>query len=392
MDTRASTTPTILIATDNVTDAALVKNLLAPEFEHIFLSTDPDKVPEDYVHHRPSVLVLAFNTLKKAEHYYLELCRLCEVVHQYPHRTVVLCNMDEVKQVYELCKKDYFDDYILFWPMTHDSTRLAMTIHHALRELAALKYDEPSAAEFAAQAHYMAELGKTLDQQIVQGGHRIEVASRAVGQAEQNIGTALDGFSKRIISGALPDLIEVKNPDGLEKEISHFKCEEVQPNFIAATESTQHLKQWAQELRQECDPFMESARVLNAMAKRIRPTVLVVDDNEAQRIIIGKLLTAENYNLLFARDGIEALNVLRKKRPDLILMDIMMPNMNGMETMRRLKVIPYLSNTPVIMITGKSEGKVVVECMKAGAVDFVVKPFVHATLIDKIARALNATC
>jgi len=391
MDTRTSTAATILIVTDNVTDAAMVKNLLTPEFDHIFMSTNPDKGVEDFVHHRPSVLVLAFNTLEKAERYYLELHRLCEVVHQLSHRTVVLCNKDEVKQVYELCKKDYFDDYMLFWPMTHDSTRLSMTIHHALRELAILKYDEPSAAEFAAQAHYLAELEKTLDQQILQGGHHIEVVSRVMEQAEQKIGTALDGFSKRITSGALPDLVEVKNADGLGNEISHLKSEEVQPLFIAAAESTQPLKQWAQKLRQECEPFLQSARVLNAMAERIRPTVLVVDDNEAQRIIIGRLLTTENYDILFARDGLEALNVLRKKRPDLILMDIMMPNMNGMETMRRLKSIPHLSGTPVIMVTGKSEGEVVVDCINAGAVDFVVKPFVHTILVDKIARALNAT-
>jgi CheY-like chemotaxis protein len=391
MDIRASTASPILIATDNLTDAALVKNLLTEEFGHVFITTDPEKVAEDYARHLPSVLVLAFNTLEKTKRYYLELCRLCEAVHQHPHRTVILCNMDEVRQVYDLCKKDFFDDYILFWPMTHDSTRLAMTIHHALRELAALKYDEPSAAEFAAQARYLAELEKTLDQQIIQGSHHIEWVKRAMDKAQQNIGTALDGFSRRIASGALQDMVEVKNSDGLEQEIGHFKRVEVQPHLIAATESTQHLERWVQEFRHECEPLLESTRVLNDMAGRVRPTVLVVDDDEAQRIIIGRLLAGENYDPLFARDGLEALNVLRTKRPDLILMDMMMPNMNGAETTRQLKAMPQFSRTPVIMITGKSEGKIVVDCMLAGAVDFVVKPFVHATLMDKIAHALNPT-
>jgi len=103
MKTRATTTATILIATDNVTDAAIVKNLLSPEFDHIVISIDPEKVLEDFVRHLPSVLVLAFNTLKKSERYYLEWYRLSEVLHQIPYRTVVLCNRNEVKQVYELC-------------------------------------------------------------------------------------------------------------------------------------------------------------------------------------------------------------------------------------------------------------------------------------------------
>jgi CheY-like chemotaxis protein len=234
-------------------------------------------------------------------------------------------------------------------------------------------------------------LEKTLETQITQGSHHIEVVSHAIEQAENQISSALAELSLQIISSTNPNLVNKKNADGLKKEIIHFKREEVQPHFGNAIESTRPLKQWAQKLLQECEPFLESARVLNYMAERIRPTVMVVDDSEDQRVIISKLLDSENYNLLFARDGVETLNILYKKRPDIILMDILMPNMNGMETLRRLKAIPHLSGTPVIMITGENEEKVVVECINAGAVDFIVKPFVHATLIDKIARALNST-
>ncbi|MDO8464919.1 MAG: response regulator [Gallionella sp.] len=390
MNTLTPTAATILIATDNVTDAALVEKLLHPEFDHIFMSTDPDKLPGDFVRHRPSVLILAFNTLEKSERYYLGLYRLCETVHQYPHRTVILCNKDEVKPAYELCKKDYFDDYILFWPMTYDMSRLAMTIHHALHELAVLNADGTSAAEFAAQVRRLAELEKILTKQVAQGGQHIEAVSRVIEQSGQKIGMAMDEFFHRLISGAFPDLIEVKNADGLGQEISRFKREEIQQNLSAAAESTQPMEQWAQEFRLECEPLLESVRALNAMAERIRPTVLVVDDDEPQRKIIGKLLRADNYHLIYANNGFEALNILRRTQPDLILMDMMMPDMNGLEATRRLKANPRFYKTPVIMITGKSEGKIVADSMKAGAVDFVVKPFDHATLMAKIDHALSA--
>ena len=389
MDTPASSAAVILIVTDITTDATLVKNLLNPEFEHVLTSTDPDKFAGDFVRHRPNVLVMAFNTLEKSERYYLGLYRMCPEVHQYPHRTVILCSKDEMRRAYDLCKKEYFDDYILFWPMTHDTLRLPMTVLHALREMAALKAVEPSAAEFAAQARHLAELEKMLDQQIAQGGIHIEKASLAMEQTEQKIGTALDGFSQRLISGASPGSVTVNNADDLKKEISRFKREEIQQHFRAAAESAQPLKQWAHEFKQECEPLMESARALNAMAGRIRPIVLIVDDDEFQHKIIAKLLEEENYHLIFATDGFEALSILRKTQPDIILMDVMMPNMNGMETTRRVKAISQFAKTPVIMITGKSEGKVVVDSLKAGASDFVVKPFDRVTLIDKIARALS---
>ena len=61
--------PTIIVASDNTGDAALVKKLLNNEFENVFTSTDPDKTAEDFVRHPPDVLILAFNSLEKSQHY-----------------------------------------------------------------------------------------------------------------------------------------------------------------------------------------------------------------------------------------------------------------------------------------------------------------------------------
>ena len=390
MNTSTAIVETIMIASDSASDAAHVKALLHTEFQHVHISIAPDTVPGDFVRYRPNVLVLAFDSLEKSEHYYLELYRLCEEVHQQPLRTVILCNRHEIGRVYELCKKKYFDDYILFWPMTDDSSRLAMSIHHLFHDLATIKSQGATMGEFYTHARHLVELETALKQQIEQGGQRIEVTSQAIAHASQVVGAALDGFSQRLISGALPGTVEVKSTEGIEHEIDRLKREEVQPQFSAAIETTQPLKQWAKKLQQECEPYLKSARVLNAMAESIQPTILVVDDDEIQRIILNKLLTARNYSLLFARDGIEALNVLKNKHPSLILMDIMMPNMNGMEATRQLKANPEFAGIPVIMITGKSEGEVVNDCMKAGAVDFVVKPYEHATLLAKIDHALKA--
>ena len=378
----------VLIATDNVTDAALIKKHLEDEFENVFISTAPDRVVADFELHSPAVLMLAFNSLEKSERYYLELYRRSRKIHLQPHRTVILCNKDEIKRVYELCRKELFDDYILFWPMTHDTTRLPMSVHHALRDLTAIKSGGPSAAEFAAQARRLAELEVMLERQMVRGGQQIDATSLAVAQAEQKIGAALDGFSQRLAregSGGYT----VKDGGDLKSEITRLKREEIQEQFRVATEAVKPLKQWAHDFRQECTPHLESARALGAMAERVQPVVLVVDDDELQRKIAGRILGDKNYRLVFADGGIEALKVLRKTRPDLILMDIMMPDMGGMEVVRYIKSAPQLADIPIIMITGKSDKNVVVESLKAGAIDFVVKPFERDTLIGKVAQALR---
>lgn len=117
--------------------------------------------------------------------------------------------------------------------------------------------------------------------------------------------------------------------------------------------------------------------------------MLVADDDEFQRKLVARILEAENYRVLFAASGLEVLSLLHKTRPDLVLMDIMMPDLDGVETTRRLKAVPQFAAIPVIMITGKSEKNVVAASLQAGAAGFLVKPFERNTLLAKVAQALR---
>lgn len=123
---------TILVASDNPSDAASVNDFLAQEFDQVVLSVDPDTAVEDFESHAPDVLVLAFSTLEDAERYYLGLYRLSATIHLQPHRTMVLCSTGNVRRAYQACRKESFDDYVQFWPMTNDAPRLLMSVHHAL--------------------------------------------------------------------------------------------------------------------------------------------------------------------------------------------------------------------------------------------------------------------
>lgn len=391
MTTPGPSAATILIATDNATDAALVKHILDAEFDKVFTSTHPDKTVDDFDRQRPDVLLLAFNALEKSEHCYLRLFRLSAAVHLHPHRTVILCNKDEVRQAYALCRDGLFDDYILFWPMVHDALRLPMSVHLALRELAVLRDGGPTPADFAAQARRLSVLEALLDQQMARGVQHIEKAGHAVEQAERGIGAAMDEFSRRLTQGELPEVVEDRSANGLAGEIARLKEGEVQRQLHAVAESVQPLTQWANEFQQTCAPHLESVRSLTAMAERVRPTLLIVDDDEFQHKIVSMMLKDGNYHLVFAAGGFEALKIMRKTQPDLILIDVMMPDMGGLELMRQIKAVPRLAGIPVIMMTGKGEKNIVTESLKAGATDFLVKPVARETLLGKVAKVLRGT-
>lgn len=379
----------ILVVSDNAGDAALVKKLLEAEYHNVAVSTAADLHVAAFDKRPAEVLILAFHALEKAEHIYLALYRQSQKIHLKPHRTIILCNKDEVRAAYELCRRHLFDDYMLFWPLTHDSPRLLMCVHLALRELATMQDAGPTAAEFAAQARQLAALEAMLAQRLAQGDARILTTMRAVSQAEVQVGAALDGFKKRLHDEVQAEGTRANTMPALQREIDRIQRDEIGQPLQAAGDAVAPLGQWVEQLRTDLEPHLETARSLTAMADRVRPTLLIVDDDDMQRKLVATMLKGENYSLLFAISGMDALALLRKVRPDVILMDITMPGLDGLETTRRLKAVPGLLHVPVIMITGHSEGNVVIDSLSAGAAGFVVKPFDRLSLIGKITKALR---
>ncbi len=119
-------------------------------------------------------------------------------------------------------------------------------------------------------------------------------------------------------------------------------------------------------------------------------TILVVDDNEDNRYTLIHRLKREGYtNLEIAEDGQEALDLLADRRVDLVLLDIMMPIMNGYEVLERIKTDMALRDIPVIMISAVDEMDSIVRCINAGAEDHLPKPFNASLLKARIGASLE---
>lgn len=121
------------------------------------------------------------------------------------------------------------------------------------------------------------------------------------------------------------------------------------------------------------------------MSKRI----LVVEDQEDARRIVRDLLSASDYALIEAPTGEEGLALAERERPDLILMDIQLPGIDGYEVTRRIKAIPALSNIPIIAVTSYALSGDVKKAFAAGCNDYVAKPFSPRELLAKIRQYLK---
>ena len=119
------------------------------------------------------------------------------------------------------------------------------------------------------------------------------------------------------------------------------------------------------------------------------PRILVVDDNETNRDILVTRLEAHGYQTLQAADGEEALRGVAQHRPDLVLLDVMMPNLDGVEACRRLKSDRTVAFTPVILVTAKPATQDIVAGLDAGADEYLTKPVDQAALVARVRSALR---
>ena len=117
--------------------------------------------------------------------------------------------------------------------------------------------------------------------------------------------------------------------------------------------------------------------------------ILVVDDNSANREMLGRRLEREGHRVQLAESGRQALEVLRARRVDLVLLDVMMPQVDGYEVLRQLKADETLRNIPVLMISALDEIESVVRCIELGAEDYLPKPFDPVLLRARIGACLE---
>jgi adenylate cyclase len=138
---------------------------------------------------------------------------------------------------------------------------------------------------------------------------------------------------------------------------------------------------------QGLSPITPSQPLLSLMHNP--PRILIVDDNEFNRDILMTRLKQHGYDLLQASDGEEALATIKEQHPDLVLLDVMMPKIDGIEVCRRLKTDPTLPFIAVIMVTAKADSKDVVAGLEAGADEYLTKPIDQFALVARVKSVLR---
>lgn len=120
-----------------------------------------------------------------------------------------------------------------------------------------------------------------------------------------------------------------------------------------------------------------------------RTKLLIVDDLPENLQMLGNTLREQGFQIAFATNGKQALVIAASKKPDLILLDMSMPEMDGLTVCKKLKENPITKNIPVIFLTARTESESIRKALSAGAVDYIVKPFNTSELINRVVTQLG---
>ena len=378
----------MLVVSDNAGDLQQIVEQLAGDHRQVDGSFDPAAAAGDFGRLLPDVVVLAFDTIQKSDRYVLSLYRQSAAASSHRHRTVLLCAQPEVRAAYELCKKGCYDDYVLYWPMAQDGLRLSMSVWNAA-QAAFAEAARPSVEQMASHAEQVQGVQTFVESQVRESQRFSATITGALHELEDAVGTAIDDFGRRAAAPTPDGVPAIRDAAAFRHELAQLKEAAIRPAFREGASAIAKAAAWPGRAEQRLASMASNARQLaSGWRQALGATVMVVEDDEVQRELIAAALDGSGLELIMLPDGASLIGALRRRKPDMILMDINLPDINGVTLTRTITGLPGLFGVAVLMLTGDASRESLAESIEAGAVGYLVKPFTRQTLLRNVERFL----
>jgi len=378
----------ILIVSDDAEEARVVRELFQGDFANVF-SADSEEVGVRLFQERlPAVLVLVFQEMERSERFYLMLYRQCPTIREIPYQTLLLCKSNESETAFSLCRNGTFDDYLINRPL-HDPFRLRLAVHQALAR-------QSGRTDSASVQRQLAHIGSdlrhldTFVSKALSGGQTQQAESiKAFHEFASRLTRELDQFESHMSNAARGAAAKVIENSGLRQQFDQMRRDHVEPAARQVAGKLQETQQWVQKF--DAGYNEQAARVVSHEFPPAHPEAMLVDDDEIYREMLGIMLEEVGLRITQAASGEAALAEMRKRPPDIVLLDYNMPGLDGAETLEQMKADPELRQIPVIMLTGAGTREVMMTVSKLGAAGFIVKPSNRPTILAKINSLLPKT-
>lgn len=374
--------PQILIVSDDGEEARVVRDLLQHDFSNLTMANDEEAGLRLFQEKLPAVLVLVFQEMEKSERFYLRLYRQCETIREIPHQTLLLCKSNESEAAFYLCRNNTFDDYLINRPM-HDPFRLRLAIQQALERQSGRSESVTVQRQLSHIGSDLRHLDSFVNKALEGSQGRQTESLQAFREFAHRLTRELDQFESHMNNAAQASATKkVFEKSGLRQQFDELRRDRVEPVARQVEGTLQEAQQWAQQFKE--DYREQAAKVVSHDFPPAPPEVLLVDDDVIYCEMLGIMLEEVGLRVTLADSGETALAAMRKRRPDIVLLDYNMPGLGGEGTLRQMKADPVLRNVPVIMLSAAGTREIMLGTSRAGAAGFIVKPSNRPTILAKI--------
>ena len=390
--------PKVIMIYENEDDILGAASIIADQVDEYRTVMLNSEIGETIQIIKPSVLLFALSNVQRSIELYTKL--ITDLHLNYPHYGILLCKNRESGVAFRCCIKGLFDNYFVYQPL-YEKFRLKMIVHNGLRisqseeqykgfneEQFEFVGDELTAlidAGGECKQSLLDSISKCKQQMkeseysLIEEHKRAKISSKALidkinkthiepllAELESNIKIGLDGMLQQLLAKQL-GLKELEN-----RSFEMGKKKAPDPQVISEVLSTENSD------TEETMNITSNANV----SKRI----LVVEDNQIYRDMLVKVLAKEAYRVDAVADGLSALKKIRNNQYSLILMDLFMPNLDGINTTKQIKTINGGEDIPVIALTGNKNKELIKKWAEQGLQGYILKPSSKQEILEAVSR------
>ncbi|WP_016955708.1 response regulator [Catenovulum agarivorans] len=378
---------------------------------------------------KPKILLLELNSVKESIAFYVSLVKEHNLL-TYPHQVVLLCGNKEAGLAYAVCAKGSFYDYFVSRPI-YEKFRLksilnnlskmlqiqeeATTLNDSYINALDTDIDELISEANSFQQNIHNSIENCRSALVNNGGHNngdgedvTEVLTPLISQIEDEVRKSLQAF---IANLAKQKKTNKSHHQQLKKSVT-AECKFIKDIPIEDTDGTTEaesdappseelLKQAAEEQNEEAARLLAEQALLDnsillgdegavEQAEKPKPKkILVVEDNHIYRDMIKKILSSAGYYVVEAANGMEAIKESNKLKFDLILMDLFMPELDGLNATKQFRKRMGKKDLPILALTGNKNKDLVVKWVSSGINGYIMKPSSKEKIIQAVEEAIH---
>ncbi len=343
----------VLIVSDSADELSDLEQLLVVDVGSCLKTDSELEGVRLFNENHPSVLIFAFQTIEKAEHFYLSLYQHNDQLRAVPHQTLLLCKSNESSKAYQLCKSGTFDDYVADRPL-YDPFRLRLSVLQALNRRSQERYSYLLDDQIEKVTDRLHEFDQFISEELKSGGGQHQEAIHTFQLFTKNLATGLKQLEENLIRKSSGETLQATDKENLSHHFDQFHKDKLQSGSLKVVEQLNKTGNWLEELNHGYKDRVETVQQENeAMQSK---QIMLVDDDEFYRDTLTTMFQEVGIHVQAVGDGRTALTKLQYSKPRLILLDYKMPGIDGIATLKQIKSNPDTRSIPVIMLTGVSAG------------------------------------